>query len=59
MTVGEGTAVDLTVTNTFDPAATTLSDTGSDLVPLAALGALLVGLGLVARSVVRIRRRRS
>lgn len=59
VTVGEGTAVDLTVTNTFDPAATTLSDTGSDLVPLAALGALLVGLGLVARSVVRIRRRRS
>jgi hypothetical protein len=48
------------VTNTFDPPATagTLSDTGSIVRPLAALGALLVGLGLAARTVLRVRRRR-
>ncbi|MFF2052934.1 DUF5979 domain-containing protein [Leifsonia sp. NPDC058194] len=59
VTVGDGVAVDITVTNTFDPEAATLSDTGSDLVPLALLGALLVGLGLIARTSMRTRRRRS
>jgi LPXTG-motif cell wall-anchored protein len=54
VTVGDGTSVDITVTNTFDPPASALSDTGNDVWPIAALGAGLLGLGLLLR-----RRRRS
>lgn len=57
-TVGDGTTIDLTVTNTFDPAAAGgLPDTGSDLWPILLLGAGLLGAGLILRD--RSRRRSS
>lgn len=58
VTVGNGVAVDITVTNTFDPAVPGLSDTGSDVWPMVVLAALLLGLGIVARTVIRSPRRR-
>ncbi|MEV8213238.1 DUF5979 domain-containing protein [Leifsonia sp. NPDC077715] len=57
VTVGDGIAVDIAVTNTFDPEAAVLSDTGSDAWPFAVLAALLLGLGVMARVVTRTRRR--
>lgn len=59
VTVGDGVAVDITVTNEFDPAASGLSDTGSDVWPVALAGLLLIGIGLGARAILRIRRRTS
>ncbi|GAB3574653.1 hypothetical protein GCM10027406_04990 [Leifsonia lichenia] len=53
VTVGDGDTVDVTVTNTFDPAASGLSDTGTDVWPL-----LLAGLGLVGIGALVTRRRR-
>ena len=55
VTVGDGTAVDITVTNTFDAAPPALSDTGSDVLPIAVLAGLLVGVGLAARAITRRR----
>lgn len=59
VTVGDGAPVDITVTNTFDPAPAALSDTGSDVWPLVVLGSLLLGAGIASRAVLRIRRRRA
>jgi hypothetical protein len=59
VTVGDGVDVDLSVTNTFDPAPAALSDTGSDVWPLLLLGVVLTGIGFLARTIARIRRRSS
>lgn len=59
VTVGDGVAVDISVTNTFESPAGGLSDTGSDVWPLAILGLVLVGIGIGARTIVRVRRRSS
>jgi len=49
-TVGDDTVIDLTVTNTFDPAASTaLPDTGSDMWPALLAGFGLLGIGLLLR----------
>jgi hypothetical protein len=59
VTVGDGTAVQVVVTNTFDPAPPALPDTGSNTVPavLAAIGLLLAGLGMALVGILRRRRR--
>ncbi|QIZ98779.1 DUF5979 domain-containing protein [Leifsonia sp. PS1209] len=49
VTVGDAVPVDITVTNTFDPAAPALSDTGSDTLPVAILALALLGAGLLIR----------
>lgn len=54
-TIGDGTTVELDVTNTFTAPPAGLSDTGSDLVPIALLGLGLLGLGFGLR--LRNRRR--
>ncbi|MHA7985380.1 DUF5979 domain-containing protein [Rathayibacter sp. CAU 1779] len=58
VTVGDGTDVQVVVTNSFDPSPG-LSDTGSSVVPalITAIGMLVAGLGIALAGILRRRRK--